>query len=248
MNELHEVELEEISLVDEGANQHAKVSIFKRGENNMTDGVEKMSDDMKKKMKEYYKMSDEDMEKMSDEDMTKKMKEMEKAMNSEKDKMKKALEDNGFVLKGEGEALEITKSAPEETVKIDGETFAKSAVPEPILKRLEALEKADEFSRLEKRARDEFHHLTGSIESHVKLVKSFGDDADVMAILRAADKALAPEMEEAGKSGADSLDDPLQKLDTLAKAYAEKNSVSFQKAYGAVLDTDEGARLYAQTR
>ena len=57
MNLLKQLELDELSLVDRPANASAKVALFKRdnseGEITMTDKVEKMSDDMKSKLKPY---------------------------------------------------------------------------------------------------------------------------------------------------------------------------------------------------
>ena len=41
--------------------------------------------------------------------------------------------------------------------------------------------------------------------------------------------------------------DPIAQLDALAKAYSEKNSVSFAKGYDAVLATPEGSKLYAKS-
>ena len=57
MNLLKQLELDELSLVDRPANASAKVALFKRDNseegNKMTDEVEKMSDDMKAKLKPF---------------------------------------------------------------------------------------------------------------------------------------------------------------------------------------------------
>jgi hypothetical protein len=41
---------------------------------------------------------------------------------------------------------------------------------------------------------------------------------------------------------------PVDKIEALAKVYAKENKVTFEKAYSAVLETEEGKELYAASR
>lgn len=262
---LENLELEEVSLVDRPANQEAKIALFKRdtsGEE-MTEEVEKMSDDMKAKLKPYLDkgMSEEeamkaynmDMKK-SDEDETQEavaepteldlLKAEKAALSGENERLRKSLIENGFVIKAEV----IEKKAEVEMLEVEGEMVAKSDIPAPVLKALEALfvEKAD--VELTKRAGETLPHF--DIKAAKALLKSdLGEE--VMAALKAADKLFEGTMVEFGKSDADGeFASANDKINALVKSYMEEHEMKksqYAIAYAAVAKTDEGKALIAKS-
>lgn len=107
-----------------------------------------------------------------------------------------------------------------------------------------------ELLRLEKRVKEEIPHLKGDDETKARLLKAVGDDKDVLETLKAADKAVAEFFKTKGSDGLDGGEGgdetPEDKLDKLAEKKADKDSITFAKAYTAVLETSEGAELYNQ--
>ena len=267
---LENLELEEVSLVDRPANQEAKIALFKRdtsGEE-MTEEVEKMSDDMKAKLKPYLDkgMSEEEAMKAYDMDMKKSDEEetqeevaVDKAedeveevavvdevatLKAENERLRKSLIENGFIIRAEA----IEKKAEVEMLEIEGEMVAKSDIPTPVLKALEALaiEKAD--VELTKRAGETLPHF--DIKVAKALLKSdLGEE--VMAALKAADKLFEGTMVEFGKSDADGeFASANDKINALVKNYMEEHDMKksqYAIAYAAVAKTDEGKALIAKS-
>lgn len=255
---LENLELEEVSLVDRPANQEAKIALFKRdtsGEE-MTEEVEKMSDDMKAKLKPYMDkgMSEEEAMKAYDTDMKKSeaeaTEEVEK-LRAENERLRKALIENGFVIKSEA----IEKKAAVEMIEVEGEMVVKSDIPAPVLKALEtakaeaeahAIEKAD--VALTKRAEETLPHF--DIKVAKELLK-FDLDEEILAALRAADKLFETTMEEFGKSGVDGeFTSANDKIEALVKSYMEEHDLKksqYATAYAAVAKTDEGKALIAKS-
>ena len=267
-NLLKQLELEELSLVDRPANAQAMVSLFKRdtsGEE-MTEetGVDKMDEDMKAKLKPYMDkgMSEDEAMKAYQMDMKKSEDEqaeeveapaVEKAaeevsevdlLKKENERLRKALIDNGFVIKAEA----VEKKAEVEMMEIEGEMVAKSDIPAPVLKALEAaaIEKAD--VELTKRATETLPHF--DVKAAKALLK-FDLDDEVMAILMAADKLFEGTMTEFGKSDVDgNFASASDKIDALVKAYMDENNLKksqYAVAYAAVAKTDEGKALIAKS-
>ena len=148
-NLLKQLELEELSLVDRPANAKAMVSLFKRDnseEEQMTDNVEKMSDDLKAKLKPYMDkgMTEEEAKKAYDEEMKKAdevaaeidemdlLKAENDALKIHNEDLRKALIDNGFVIKADS----IEKKVEPEYIEYEGEQINKADVPAVILKAL----------------------------------------------------------------------------------------------------------------
>ena len=269
-NLLKQLELEELSLVDRPANAQAMVSLFKRDTSGevikMTDGqkeeMDKMSEDMKSKMKMYME------EKGMSYDKAKAMceKEMKKAdapegeatdevetlkadlerSRKECERLTKALIDNGFVIKAD--VVEKKDAPKEDMIEVEGEMVAKSAIPAPVLKALEAaaIEKAD--IELTKRATETLPHF--ELKAAKGLLK-FDLDDEIMAILMAADKLFEETMTEVGKSGADGeFTSANDKMDALVKNYMEEHQMKksqYAVAYAAVAKTDEGKALIAKS-
>ena len=169
-------------------------------------------------------------------------------LSAENQHLRKGLIDNGYVIRADS----IEKKAEEEMMDIDGEMVAKSDIPAPVLKALEAaavakreheIEKAD--LELTKKAEEVLPHFeTGAAKS---LLKSFSEDDGIMETLKAADAAFAASMQEFGKSDVDGeFATSADKLDALVKSYMDDNQLKksdFAKAYAAVAKTDEGKAL-----
>ena len=277
-NLLKQLELEELSLVDRPANAQAMVSLFKRDTSgdDMSEetNVEKMSDDMKAKLKPYMDkgMSEEeamkaynmDMKKSDavpagDEEETQEEVAVDKAedeveevavvdevatLKAENERLRKSLIENGFVIKAEA----IEKKAEVEMLEVEGEMVAKSDIPAPVLKALEALavEKAD--VELTKRAGEALPHF--DIKVAKELLK-FDLGEEVMAALKAADKLFEGTMVEFGKSDADGeFASANDKINALVKSYMEEHEMKksqYAIAYAAVAKTDEGKALIAKS-
>ena len=280
-NLLKNLHLEELSLVDRPANAQAMVSLFKR--DNSEEEITKMNEEMEAKVKAYMddkgcgrgeamKALGYDMEK-ADEAVTEEV--AEKAapeveaveapevdvealkadfdrLSAENQHLRKGLIDNGYVIRADS----IEKKAEEEMMDIDGEMVAKSDIPAPVLKALEAaavakreheIEKAD--LELTKKAEEVLPHFeTGAAKS---LLKSFSEDDGIMETLKAADAAFAASMQEFGKSDVDGeFATSADKLDALVKSYMDENQLKkseYAKAYAAVAKTEEGKALITKS-
>ena len=260
---LENLELEEVSLVDRPANQEAKIALFKRDTSgdDMSVKTTKMSEDMKAKLKPYMDkgMSEEEAMKAYKEDMKKAddsegeatdevetLKADLERSRKECERLTKALIDNGFVIKAD--VVEKKDAPKEEMIEVEGEMVAKSAIPAPVLKALEAaaIEKAD--IELTKRATETLPHF--ELKAAKGLLK-FDLDDEIMAILMAADKLFEETMTEVGKSGADGeFTSANDKMDALVKNYMEEHQMKksqYAVAYAAVAKTDEGKALIAKS-
>ena len=277
-NLLKNLHLEELSLVDRPANAQAMVSLFKR--DNSEEEITKMNEDMEAKVKAYMddkgcgrgeamKALGYDMEKADEavEEVAEKsdleaveapevdveaLKADVDRLTAENQHLRKGLIDNGYVIRADS----IEKKAEEEMMDIDGEMVAKSDIPAPVLKALEAaavakreheIEKAD--LELTKKAEEVLPHFeAGAAKS---LLKSFSEDEAIMVMLKAADAAFEASMQEFGKSDVDGeFATSADKLDALVKSYMDENQLKkseFAKAYAAVAKTDEGKALITKS-
>ena len=277
-NLLKNLHLEELSLVDRPANAQAMVSLFKR--DNSEEEITKMNEDMEAKVKAYMddkgcgrgeamKALGYDMEKADEavEEVAEKsdleaveapevdveaLKADFDRLTAENQHLRKGLIENGYVIRPDS----IEKKAKEEMMDIDGEMVAKSDIPAPVLKALEAaavakreneIEKAD--LELTKKAEEVLPHFeAGAAKS---LLKSFSEDEAIMVMLKAADAAFEASMQEFGKSDVDGeFATSADKLDALVKSYMDENQLKkseFAKAYAAVAKTDEGKALITKS-
>jgi hypothetical protein len=277
-NLLKNLHLEELSLVDRPANAQAMVSLFKR--DNSEEEITKMNEEMEAKVKAYMddkgcgrgeamKALGYDMEKADEavEEVAEKsdleaveapevdveaLKADVDRLTAENQHLRKGLIDNGYVIRADS----IEKKAEEEMMDIDGEMVAKSDIPAPVLKALEAaavakreheIEKAD--LELTKKAEEVLPHFeAGAAKS---LLKSFSEDEAIMVMLKAADAAFEASMQEFGKSDVDGeFATSADKLDALVKSYMDENQLKkseFAKAYAAVAKTDEGKALITKS-
>ena len=271
--ELVNLELEEVSLVDMGDDPLAKVAIFKRspeGEHmekkELDLDLTKVDETTEKGYKEEMKSDDMDADEMEDEMMDEEgnkkpatqgssASQTRKSWKSEAksfEEVNKMLLEEIETLKGKVEELEavaIEKAKPaEETIEVGGEFIAKLAIPAPVLKQLEELQKAREGEELRKRAEKVLPNFKGTADERGKLLKSIGEDKELLAILRAADAAFAGIFQEVGKTDAENdLKTPADKLNDMVKSRQEDKKEDFYKAYAAVIKTAEGKSLLLET-
>jgi hypothetical protein len=263
--ELVNLELEEVSLVDMGDDPLAKVALFKRspeGEHMENEEVEKLDtvEETEKGYKEEMKsdkMDDmDDEEDMMEDEMEGEKKPARKSWKNEAlelEEVNKMLLEEIETLKGKVADLEVAvveKAKPaEEMIEVEGEQIAKSAIPAPILKKLEDVQKALEVEALRKRADEVLPNFKGTADERGKLLKSIGQDEELLALLRSADAAFAGIYQEVGKTdAANDLKTPTEKLNDMVKAYQEeKKEKDFHKAYAAVIKTAQGRTLVLET-
>jgi hypothetical protein len=259
-NLLKQLELEELSLVDRPANAQAMVSLYKRDNSEgetMENEVEKMSDDMKAKLKPYMDkgMSEGEAMKMYNMDMKKEyqgpldevdtIKAELDLVKAEAERLSKALEEAGYIVKADA----IEKMVEPEFVTYGDEQINKADIPAPILKALEEAEVAKADAILVKKAEAELPHF--DLEVAKALVSKFEAEETVMQALKAADKVFDESMTELGKSDADGeFSTAADKLDALVKSYMDTNKMKKSEhalAYAAVAKTDEGKALITKS-
>ena len=265
-NLLKQLELDELSLVDRPANAQAMVSLFKRDNSNgdhMEQELEKMGydeDKVKAYMKEKGCDRAEAMKALNMEEPTEKADEVDAdepmavevdeqdilqaavdTLKLENERLRKALIDNGFVVKAEA----VEKKVEPEYIEYEGEQINKADVPAVILKALESAELSKADAELTKRATEALPHFAEEVAK--SLVAEFGDSEGIMETLKAADAVFAENMEEVGKSDADGeFATAADKMESLVKAYMEDKEMKkgdYAKAYAAVAKTDEGKAL-----
>lgn len=158
--------------------------------------------------------------------------------------LRKSLIENGYVIYAD----KVEKKSDVEMMEIEGEMVAKSDIPAPVLKALEAaaIEKAD--VELTKRAEATLPHFDLGVAKEL-LKFDLGDD--VMAALKAADKLFEGTMAEFGKSDVDGeFTSANDKIDALVKSYMEEHNMKksqYAVAYAAVAKTDEGKALISKS-
>jgi len=176
------------------------------------------------------------------------------------------------VVKEKVEATTVIKEA-EDTFEFDGQTIKKSEVGNASFLMLKGLSDRLEKSEVETAAARNF----AKEEQDKRLLKEFSDDADKrwpnlpgaavekgetlkvimdlpealqkswLAMLDAGNAGNSQLFKEHGRTNLEDGNDPNAKLDSLAKAHAEKNGIGFAKAYSVVMDTAEGKDLYEQS-
>ena len=158
--------------------------------------------------------------------------------------LRKSLIENGYVIYAD----KVEKKSDVQMIEVEGEMVAKSDIPAPVLKALEAaaLEKAD--VELTKRAEATLPHFDLGVAKEL-LKFDLGDD--VVAALKAADKLFEASMTEFGKSDVDGeFTSANDKIDALVKSYMEEHGMKksqYAIAYAAVAKTDEGKALISKS-
>lgn len=135
----------------------------------------------------------------------------------------------------------LKKEEAEEFMDIDGEKVAKSAIPAPVLKALEAAAEERAEHALTELASKELPHF--KLEDAKSLMKAFANDEETMKALKAADAAMAAMMDEIGKT--DEVADfssANDKFEALVKAEVAKG-LSKEEARAKVTESAEGLAL-----
>mgnify|MGYP003115485367 FL=1 len=267
MNLLKQLELDELSLVDRPANAQAKVALFKRDSNEdtmekaykMTEEQEKNLDNLPPAVRakirenmdkgmsynEAMKMAEEDMKKSDDVADVDEQDIMQAAIDTLKldnERLRKALIENGFVIKAES----VEKKEEVEMIEVEGVSVAKSDIPAPVLKALEAAKVEKRQAELRKSAEAELPHF--DVEVAMQLLDVVKGDEKVLEALKGADAAFAAAMDEVGEKAVDAdMLDPQAKLDKMVEEHSAAHGVNKYAAFDAVAKTAEGKALIAKT-
>lgn len=177
---LRNISLDEVSLVDDGANPKAKAVFYKRREK-MDYSASDMSDEQRRRFRDlvdkgmdeqsaYDKVmgktkkssegdTDMDIEELqarltelenTSVELTKRAETAEAALG----KFEKAAMDAGFeITKSEDGSVKVAKAAEEEMIEFNGERIAKSSIPAPLLKHLN--DQAEKLAAIEKQRENE---------------------------------------------------------------------------------------------
>ena len=268
---LRNMEVTEGSLVGRGANQEADLILFKSAdsEDESEDDVEKAGRKISGKrlavlnrFKEWFNASPiQDLENMMDEattetqkgdlmadDTTKTDEPVEDAVDVEAlQKRIDELEEENTSLKAEPEDSEedVLKNAPEEIQK--AMTELQERVEKSEQETADLKEQAAEESFAKKASPLSKLGESGEVASVLRKAYDVSDEhgETVEKMLTDANTRLVQSdlFKELGNDGI-AVGDSETELDKLAKARADKDGISFEKAYGLVLDTPEGAALY----
>ena len=139
----------------------------------------------------------------------------------------------------------------------DARLVAQVKINDDLIKRVEASEKKTADQAYAKRAEDELGHLPGTVETRVALLKSVDkiEDKDqregALAALKSKNEQHGMVFETIGEAGMTQLvaekGSAEDQLDELAKKRAESDKTDYHTAYSKVLDTPQGADLYAKS-
>jgi hypothetical protein len=268
------VALDEISLIDgnldEPANMHARAVLLKQKKS--SDGYRTDEEKARRNANGSMKKSNEGDNIMDIEELQARLSEVEAEVVKQKeradvaeanvDAIVKSLEGTDVVVsKSKDGSVEVSTRMPEDMIEFNGERIAKSAVPEPILKHLEAqrvqldeLRKAKEMDDLRKSAEEAFPNLAGTADQKAKLMKALGNmdenDRDaVMKSLKAADAVVAKSFKEVGSTGSTAEEGTAKsQLEKMAKAHAGEKKVSYEEAFAEITKSGEGRELLVKSR
>jgi len=257
---LRNLKIEEISGVDRGANPGAHVLFFKR--NPKEEPLDMDLKEITKKLEALEKTSGEQTEeikklkadkealevlaKMSDAE-----KEFHKALPADKQEAflkadaaaRKTQMDDAAALKKKEKENEDSKDAVQKALTpVQKELDETKAA-------LKKLQEKDELADFEKSFDKDLPNFGGTSDEKQELMKSLKampEPARKIAMdqLKKADEIRGTYMVEKGTAHR-GADDPVNKLDSLAKAEQAKSGGTFEAAYAKVLETPEGSKLYA---
>jgi hypothetical protein len=248
--------LEEISGVDRPAQVGAKMSIIKREREEETD---MSAEDLKELQKKVAELTDALV-------VSKSLASLNDAEKSYLNSLPEGSKDS-FLEKSADERqvqMDLAKSN-DEVLEIDGATISKGAIgadffaviksQQSQLKKQEAETKKAREAAMQagfvKRATDSYSHLPGTAEEIGTLLRetadlSKGAQDTLSTVLTALEKMNASSFVASGHGGGkDEGATSLERLDTLAKAHAEKHNVDYATAYSEVIE--KNADLYADS-
>ena len=269
-----DLELIELSLVDEPANPAARVVMFKRA------GI--MPDEMKIKELIAGGMSEADARNqvaqmrrnkgagptgdlgtgdLSMSDQEKRLEDLEatnKRLEASRDALVKSLETEGYVVQIADDAVTFEKRQAEYYIDVAGEPVLKSALPASVIAMIskQAGELAEVTKKLEaeelvKRVSAEIPHLAGAPAMKGAVLKAIDTIADVEVrkaahtMLKGANTLASKLTREFGTIAPEETD-AMTELNKMAEEYAVEKKVTFAKAFADVTRTGRGAELFAK--
>ena len=267
-----DLELIELSLVDEPANPAARVVMFKRASpdedkiKELIDGgmPEAEARDQVARMRRNKgagPTGDLDKGDRSMSDQEKRLEELEaanKRLEASRDALVKSLEGEGYVVQIADEAVTVEKRKPEDYIDVGGEPVLKSALPASVLAMIskQAGELAEVTKKLEaeelvKRVSAEIPHLSGAPAMKGAVLKAIDAIADdevrkaAHAMLKGANTLASKLTREFGTVAPEETD-AMSELNKMAEDYAVEKKVTFAKAFAEVTLTGRGAELFAK--
>lgn len=238
----------ELSLCDDPANPHARLSLFKTKKSVSEKGDPPMADDVKKVADLEIQVTA--LTKRAT-DAEAKVTDLEKsvtAKDAEIGALKTSLTGDVAKLTDQIDDLKKAKTAAEtdETIKVGETEIRKSIVGDSVFaamkaQQAETLKERDarELGEFEKKAEREYPSLPGEPVEKAKVVRavSMMDEATqktLNSMLKAGNAALKAGFSEIGQAGQGlgvSADSPQAKMDTMANEFAKANSVSTAAAH-----------------
>jgi hypothetical protein len=268
-----DLELIELSLVDEPANPAARVVMFKR---------DMAPDEIKIKELIDGGMSEDDAREQvarmrrnkgagptgdlgkgdhSMSDQEKRLEELEaanKRLEGSVDALVKTLEGEGYVVQIADTAVTVEKRKADDYIDVGGEMVLKSALPASVLaviskqaEDLAAVNKRLQAEELSKRVSAEIPHLAGATEVKGAVLKAIDAIADekirtaAHAMLKGANTVASKLTREFG-TVAPQETDAMTELNKMAEDFAAEKKVTFAKAFAEVTKTGRGAELFAK--
>jgi len=267
-----DLELIELSLVDEPANPAARVVMFKRAApddmkiQELIDGgmPEAEARDQVARMRRNKgagPTGDLGKGDLSMSDQEKRLEELEaanKRLEASRDALVKSLETEGYVVQIADEAVTVEKRKAEDYIEVSGEAVLKSALPASVLAMIskQAGELAEVTKKLEaeelvKRVSAEIPHLAGAPAMKGAVLKAIDAITDdevrkaAHAMLKGAN-TLASKLTREFGTVAPQETDAMTELNKMAEEYAVEKKVTFAKAFADVTRTGRGAELFAK--
>lgn len=271
--EVTDLQLIELSLVDEPANPAARVVLFKRDARPDEDKIKElieggMSEDeardqvaQMRRNKGAGPTGDLGKGEHSMSDQEKRLEELEaanKRLEGSVDALVKSLESEGYVVQIADAAVTVEKRKAEDYIKVGDEMVLKSALPASVLSviskqadELAAVNKKLEAEELAKRVTAEIPHLSGDAVTKGAVLKAIDAIADeavrkaAHAMLKGAN-AVASKLTREFGAVAPQETDTMTELNKLAEDYAAAQKVTFAQAFAEVTKTGRGAALFAK--
>ena len=267
-----DLELIELSLVDEPANPAARVVMFKRAApddmkiQELIDGgmPEAEARDQVARMRRNKgagPTGDLGKGDLSMSDQEKRLEELEaanKRLEASRDALVKSLETEGYVVQIADDAVTVEKRKAEDYIEVSGEAVLKSALPASVLAMIskQAGELAEVTKKLEaeelvKRVSAEIPHLAGAPAMKGAVLKAVDAIADdevrkaAHAMLKGANTLASKLTREFGTVAPEETD-AMSELNKMAEDYAVEKKVTFAKAFAEVTLTGRGAELFAK--
>jgi hypothetical protein len=268
-----DLQLIELSLVDEPANPAARVVLVKRDARPDEDKIKElieggMSEDeardqvaQMRRNKGAGPTGDLGKGKRSMSDQQKRLEELEasnKRLEGSVGALVKAFEGEGYVVRIADAAVTVEKRKAEDYIKVGGEMVLKSALPAGVLEviskqaeDLAAVNKKLEAEEMAKRVTAEIPHLSGDAVTKgavLKAIDAIADEAVRKAahvMLKGANAAASKMTREFG-TVAPQETDAMTELNKMAEEYAAAQKVPFATAFAAVTKDGRGAVLFAK--